>query len=153
VAQFAWTSALATGLFFSLSPLGIAFWDRDSEWYWRKLYVPGERAAQFADIQSLIPPEARVASTDFVHPRFTHHERSYDYSDYPRAVNNNRPGAPPDTDYIVVDKRDRYRAIAPAEQQIHGPEDLPEYRAAPGTWDVLVNDDYFLVLKRMEEME
>jgi uncharacterized membrane protein len=149
-AHFTWTSGLATGLFFSLGPLGVTFWDPGSGAHWQKLYVPGERAARFAAIEELVPRDARVASTDFVHPRFTHHERSYDYSEYPRAVNNNQPGAPPDTGYIVIDKQDRYSAVAPPEQQIHGPQDLPEYRAAPERWQVLVNDEYFLVLKRRD---
>ncbi|HUG91389.1 MAG TPA: DUF2079 domain-containing protein [Planctomycetaceae bacterium] len=146
--HFAWCSAFATGLFFSLGPLGIAFWDRGSGAHWRTLYVPGERAARFSEVERLIPRGARVASTDFIHPRFTHHERSYDYSEYPRAVNDNRPGAPPDTDFIVIDKQDRYRSLAPPEQQIRGPADLPEYGEDPGRWEVLVDDEYFMVLRR-----
>ena len=36
---------------------------------------------------------------------------SYDYSDYPRAVNNYQPGVPPDTDYIVIDTHGPYSKI------------------------------------------
>ncbi|MBW3542189.1 MAG: DUF2079 domain-containing protein [Planctomycetes bacterium] len=147
--HFMWTSALATGFLFSLGPQGRAFWDAGSPYHWRELYVRSERARRFAAVERLIPRDARVASTDFVHPRFTHHERSYDYSDYPRAVNEGKPGAPPDTDYIVIDKQDRYRRRLPPEKQIHAPGDVPEYRAAPDAWRVLYNDEYYLVLQRL----
>ena len=90
------TSSAAIGFFIGLSPLGINFWDPHSLAYWRALYVPGPRAAHFRAVLELVPPTSRVASTDFVHPRFTHFERSYDYSDY-------RPNVPDDADYIVID--------------------------------------------------
>ncbi len=139
-AHFVWTSALAASLFFSISPLGIAFWDSGSRWYWRSLYVPGQRAKLFPRVVELIPPEARVASTDFVHPRFTHHKRSYDYSNYPRAVNDNKPGAPLDTDYIVIDTRHPY-------SEIRRPKDVRELREQSDHWELLLDDGYFIVLK------
>ena len=52
-----------------MSPLSIKFWDAGSFFYWQKLYVPAERAEKFAAVLDLIPLDARVASTDFVHPR------------------------------------------------------------------------------------
>ncbi len=110
------------------------------------MYIPGPRAEMFAKIEPLIPPTARVASTDFVHPRFTHHARSYDYSDYRRAVANYEQRVPEDTDFIVIDTRHPYSL------QDHGkvltPEDLPEYQS--GEWDVLPDETggYFIVLKR-----
>jgi uncharacterized membrane protein len=140
-----WCCALTTGVFFTLSPLGLAFWDPGSTFYWKRLYVPGERAERFARVYEQIPLDSRVASTDLIHPRFTHHERSYDYSAYPRAVNAGKPGAPPDTDYIVIDVHGRYN-------DIRSPEQIAEYREHPEHWEVLpdVTDGYFIVLRRKE---
>ena len=59
----------------SITPLGFKFWDVNGSRYWRALYVAGERAREFAVIDRLIPANARVASTDFVHARLTHRER------------------------------------------------------------------------------
>ena len=74
-----------------------------------------------------------MASTDFVHPRFTHHERSYDYSAY-------RPVIPADTEYIVIDTLHPYSRIRRIEQ-------VKEFRDHPDEWDVLMQGAY-LVLKR-----
>jgi len=142
--HFAWTSALAGGLFFSLGPLGVPFWDAGSTWTWRSLYVPGERAEEFPAAIAMIPSSARVASTDLIHPRFTHYQRSYDYSEYPRAVNDNKPGAPPDTDYIVIDKQARYSNITQ-------PQQIREFREHPHDWKLLLNNDFFIVLQRKNE--
>ena len=84
--------------------------------YWRKLYVPDKRAEVFAKVLAEIPETARVASTDYIHPRFTHYARSYDYSDYLRAVNHYKPGVPDDTDYIVIDTHGRYSRIQRPDQ-------------------------------------
>jgi uncharacterized membrane protein len=141
--RFAGVSALVTGAFFGLSPLSINFWDRDSGFYWRDHYVLDKRAEVFDRVLEEIPQSARVASTDFIHPRFTHYERSYDYSDYPRAVNNYQPGVPPDTDYIVIDTHGPY-------SKIERPDQVPEYRDHPDQWELLPDntDGYFIVLKR-----
>jgi uncharacterized membrane protein len=144
-ARFAGVCALMTGLFYGLSPLSIGFWDPDSGFYWRDLYVVGKRAELFPRVLKEMPAQetARVASTDFVHPRFTHFKRSYDYSDYPRAVNNYQPGVPPDTDYIVIDTQHKY-------SKIKRPDQVPEYRDHPDQWQLLpeTTDGYFIVLKR-----
>jgi len=141
--RFAGVSALVTGAFFGMSPLSINFWDRDSGFYWRDHYVVDKRAEVFDRVLAEIPPSACVASTDFIHPRFTHYERSYDYSDYPRAVNNYQPGVPPDTDYIVIDTHGPY-------SKIERPDQVPEYRDHPDQWELLPDntDGYFIVLKR-----
>ena len=140
---FSLTCGIWTCVVFSQNPLSLKFWDSGKPEYWGKRYVPDERPQQFAKIASLIPPTARVASTDFVHPRYTHFERSYDYSQYPRMVNGNRPGAPDDTDYIVIDTRHPY-------SWIHGPEDVRELRTEPDRWELLPDETngYFIVLKR-----
>ncbi|HET6324510.1 MAG TPA: DUF2079 domain-containing protein [Planctomycetaceae bacterium] len=143
--RFAAVSALMTGLFYGLSPLSIGFWDPDSGFYWRELYVVGKRGELFERVSSQIPQNARVASTDFVHPRFTHFERSYDYSDYPRAVNNYQPGVPSDTDYIVIDTQHPY-------SKIKHPDQMPEYRDHPDQWELLpdTTEGFFIVLKRKQ---
>lgn len=137
--------ALTTTFFFSLSPLGLQFWDAGGPYYWKRLYIPDERAHEFAKVFNAIPPDARVASTDFVHPRFTHHERSYDYSHYLRRVANYEDKVPDDTDYIVIDTRHRY-------SDIHRYEETREYRQQRDQWEVLPIDTkgYFIVLKRVK---
>lgn len=131
------------GLFFSITPLGVAFWDTGSPFYWRSLYIPGERAHMFARVQAEIPETARVASTDFVHTRFTHYERSYDYSGYARKISDYQLRVPDDTDYIVIDTRHRY-------SEIKRPEQIREFREHPEQWELLPDntDGYFIVLKR-----
>jgi uncharacterized membrane protein len=137
------TTALATNFFFSLSPLGISFWDPGSSWSWRTLYAPSRRAVLFAAVPPQIPTNSRVASTDFVHPRFTHYDRSYDYSGYRRKVSNYEERVPDDTDFIVIDTRHRY-------SEIKQPSDIPEYRDHPEQWELLPDqtEGYFIILKR-----
>jgi len=141
--HFLWSSAIATGIFFSLGPLGLVFWDSGSAWYWERLYIPGERARQFSKVALLIPPERKVASTDFVHPRFTHHARSYDYSNYRRKVNDYQSGVPADTDYIVIDTQHPY-------SEIKKPDQVPEYHNHPEEWELIPDqtNGYFIILKR-----
>ncbi|MFK7777585.1 MAG: DUF2079 domain-containing protein [Gimesia sp.] len=141
--HFLWCSAIATGLFFSLGPLGLVFWDSGSSWYWERLYVPGERARQFRKVIPLISLESKVASTDFVHPRFTHHAKSYDYSNYRRKVNDYQSGVPADTDYIVIDTQHPY-------SEIKSPAQVPEYRDHPDQWELIPDqtNGYFIILKR-----
>ncbi len=137
------SSALATSIWFTLTPFGIPFWDAGSNWNGAKLYFPDERAKMFDRIANLIPPTARVASTDFVHPRYTHFERSYDYSNYARKVSGGKVGVPEDTDYIVIDTRHPYSSI-------HSPDEVREYREHPEQWELLPDrtNGYFLVFKR-----
>jgi len=137
-----WTSSLCTGFFLSLSPVGMPFWDAGSTWYWKRLYGPNERGANFAKILPQIPIASRVASTDFVHPRFTHFERSYDYSGYQRRVAGEER-IPADTDFIVIDTNHRY-------SEIRRPDEIPEYRDHPDRWELLpdVTQGMFIVLKR-----
>ncbi len=140
--HFAWTSAVAMGFFLSLTPTGLAFWDPDAAWYWKKRYVVGKRAEMFAKVFRTIPRNANVASTDFIHPRFTHHARSYDYSHYQRRVSGDGT-VPADTDYIVIDTQHHY-------SDIKRPDQIREYRDHPEQWQLLpdTTDGYFIVLKR-----
>ena len=102
-----------------------------------------ERAAMADRVVEQIPPTARVASTDYIHTRLTHCQRSYDYSGYVRAVNNYQKGVPPDTDYIVIDTGHRY-------SEIRRPEDVPELQADDPEWLLLpdTTNGHFLVLER-----
>lgn len=135
--------ALMTSVLYSMSPLGLRFWDPGRPQYWRSLYVMDERAKAFTKIEDLIPPTARVASTDFVHPRYTHFERSYDYSDYPRRVANYEDKVPDDTDYIVIDTQHPY-------SRVRSLDDVRELQREPEKWEVLPDetDGYFIVLRR-----
>lgn len=143
VLAFAVTCAVWTGACFSQHLLTFKFWDSGKAEFWRERYVPDKRPAEWAKIESLIPVTAKVASTDFVHPRFTHYDRSYDYSKYHRRVAGGTTGVPKDTDYIVIDTRHPY-------SWIHGPEDVRELQTEPDQWELLPDQThgYFLILKR-----
>jgi uncharacterized membrane protein len=136
VATWSLSCSLAMGLFLTLTPFGIAFWDPQSTAHWQRLYVPGPRARQFPRILALIPKESRVASTDFIHPRFTHHSRSYDYSGY-------RPIVPDDTDYIVIDTLHPY-------SKVNRVDEIREFRSQPSQWVPLEDGTSggFIVLRR-----
>ena len=85
-------------------------------------------------------------STDFVHPRFTHHKRSYDYSAYPRKTDEELTNpVPGETYYLVIDTRHTYSTIKT-------PEDIPEYRKNPEDSELLPDetDGYYIVLKRRD---
>ncbi|MFM8288139.1 MAG: DUF2079 domain-containing protein, partial [Planctomycetaceae bacterium] len=138
IATWGLVSALVTGFWVGLSPLAIAFWDPGSPGFWKKQYVATERSRQIDAVVASIPRTARVASTDYVHPRFTHHARSYDYSDY-------RPVVPPDCEYIVIDLR------GPGSQGAD-PAQIKELREQPARWRLLPDRSggYFAVLQRIE---
>jgi uncharacterized membrane protein len=142
-AAAAFSASLVAGTVVGIGPLSVQFWSPNSFYAWQKLYVPGPRAELFPQVLAMIPPDSRVASTDFVHPRFTHHERSYDYSNYPRRVANYEDRVPDDTDFIVIDTQHYYSEIKSLDQ-------VRELRTEPDQWDVLDTgtDGYFLVLKR-----
>ena len=83
-----------------------------------------------------------MASTDYIHTRLTHCERSYDYSNYLRAVNNYQPGVPDDTDFIVIDTAHRYSEVKTAA-------DIRELQEEPEQWELLPDETEgtFLILK------
>ncbi len=141
--QFVWASAFTSGLFLSLSPAGIAFWDAGSSMSLWRLYVHDPRADQFPKVLAKIPRESRVASTDFVHPRFTHHERSYDYSHYRRRIAGYEDRVPDDTEFIVIDTRHPY-------SDIKSPGQVRELQTEPDRWELVPDetDGYFIVLRR-----
>ncbi|MCA8994116.1 MAG: DUF2079 domain-containing protein [Planctomycetaceae bacterium] len=147
LSRFALFCSVTTAVVFSMSPVGLRFWDSSRIHYWKDLYVPGERAVQFEKIAPQIRPSDRVASTDFVHPRFTHCERSYDYSDYPRAVANYEDRVPDDTTVIVLDTQHPYSRI----RRIDDPEyPIRELVNEPDEWEIVPDETngYFIVLRR-----
>lgn len=154
-ARFACLCALATGLFMSVTPLGIKFWDPGSSRYWGRLYVAGERARQFAVVDALIPDDAHVASTDFVHARLTHRERSYDYSDYVRKVADYEHRVPSDTNWIVIDIEHPYNPPELVDRLRTSPADTIRELGpqSDGRWQVVDHPakHYFIVLKRSGE--
>lgn len=139
---FALCCAVTTGAFYSMSPLGIGFYDSGSRLYGKELYGRSERAQQIEKVLAAIPVSARVASTDFVHTRFTHYERSYDYSEYRREV-------PEDADYIVIDARHPWPGYSMASDV----SEVRELRLDPDGWEPLEVDTngYFIVLKRRRQ--
>lgn len=143
LAAFAFASAFLASITAGQSPLGIRFWDSGSVAYWKSNYIMTRRAELIDRVLAAIPPTARVASTDFVHPRLTHYERSYDYSHYPRAVANYEDRVPDDTDYIVIDTGHRY-------SDIKTPAQVRELQREPEKWELLdlETDGFFIVLKR-----
>lgn len=139
-ARFAVIMALfaSSGFHFwhSMSPGGLPFWDTYSSAYWRGKYVMTPRAKRFAKVERMISTDQHVASTDFVHPRFNHYARSYDYSSY-------RPAVLPDVEYLIIDVHGPY-------SQIRSPQDVPEYRDHPDRWELLPDETQgdFYVFKR-----
>ncbi|MEZ6132000.1 MAG: DUF2079 domain-containing protein [Planctomycetaceae bacterium] len=139
---------MGTSVTGSIMPCGAGFWSQQSPFGYSQLFAPDDevqqrRAAMAEVVVQQIPVTARVASTDYIHTRFTHHARSYDYSNYLRAVNNYQPGVPEDTDYIVIDTGHRY-------SEIQRPEDVPELQQHPDLWELLPDktNGAFIVLKR-----
>jgi uncharacterized membrane protein len=152
-ARFACLCALATGLFMSLTPLGFKFWDAGGSRYWGDLYVPSERARLFPIVEALIPADARVASTDFVHARLTHRERSYDYSDYVRKVADYEDRVPGDTGWIVIDIEHPYHSPEQAAALRSAPfQSVRELRDSADEWQLVDHpaSKYFIVLQRRE---
>ena len=145
-ARLAFFCAAWTAVSGSLMPVGATFWSDISPFGYARMYVPGARAAEFQKVLALLPEDSRVASTDYVHTRLTHFGRSYDYSDYLRAVNNYQPGVPADTDYIVIDTGHRYSTIRSLEQ-------VRELREERDQWEVVPVDTQgsFIVLKRIRD--
>ncbi|MDB5384674.1 MAG: hypothetical protein JWM11_320 [Planctomycetaceae bacterium] len=128
----------ASGFHFwhGMDPGGLPFWDSYSGAYWRKKYVATRRAAEFEKVAKLIAVDQRVAATDFVHPRFNHYARCYDYSGY-------RPEVPDDAEFLVIDVHGPY-------SEIRKPQDVDEYRRHPDRWELLPDstDGQFYVFRR-----
>ena len=144
-AAFGCFAALSGSVMLGLSPLSLPFWDSGSPNHWSH-YLPGERAEMIELVLAEIPADSRVASTDCVHTRLVHCERSYDYSGYRRKVAGDRDGVPEDTDYIILDRKHHYSTV-------DSPDDVRELQTEPAKW-IFLRDLYektngcFIVLKR-----
>jgi Predicted membrane protein (DUF2079) len=169
-ARLAAGCALVSGFFFGKSPLSLAFYDPDAglRGYWRVLYCPNGmitlhlrqvqqlfptmteqdveslnrvgRVRSFDRLFRLIPPDASVATTDFVRPRFTHHRECHQYGE-----GGLKPHVNPDQiDYIVIDR------IGPYSNWLGG-EQLRELIEHPDRWELMhwePDDDlFFRVIK------
>lgn len=136
-----WCLACAfwTGMFHSFGPLGLPFWDRASGASFYRRYQSPARVKAFPYVFRQIPQGARVASTDFIHPRFNHFTRSYDYSSY-------RPDIPDDADYLVIDVTGPY-------SEIKAPWNVPAYRDDPERWELLPDDSggLFYLFRRIRK--
>lgn len=138
-AAFALSAAISTGLFYSMTPAGLGFYDPGSRKHFRDLYIVSQRARDFEKVAAVIPQDARVASTDFVHTRLTHCDRSYDYSGYRKTV-------PADTDFIVIDARHPW----PGYSMAGSPAEVRELQKSPELWELVdAGTDYFIVLRRI----
>lgn len=149
-ARWIFCCSLSTAVFFSFIPVSLQFWDPGRRMYWKHLYLPDERAEQFSKVMEQLPQDARVASTDYVHARLTHFERSYDFSDYPRAVANYEDRVPDDTEYIVLDRQHEYSRGKY--------DDLSKISTIQGQlddWEVLPDqtNGYFTILRRKSRPE
>jgi len=100
-ARLVFWAALISGVWNSKSPLSVTFYDpaMETDGYWGALYVPDARVDAFWKVYAMIPPEARVASTDWVRPRFTHHRVCHD------LPLRSHVGLD-DVDYLVYDMKD-----------------------------------------------
>jgi len=142
-ARFAAVMALfaASGFHFwhGMDPGGLPFWDSFSGAYWKKKYVVSQRAKAFDKVFQMIPSTSRLAATDFVHPRFNHFDRCYDYSGY-------RPDIPDDADFLVIDVHGPY-------SEIKNPMDVDAVRQHPRRWELLpdTTDGQFFVFRRRRE--
>ncbi|MEZ6039013.1 MAG: DUF2079 domain-containing protein [Planctomycetaceae bacterium] len=146
IARFAFFCALFSAVTNSMMPVGLGFWSTQSRTGYARLFVPGPRAEHFNKLAPFLPVTSRIASTDYVHTRLTHCDRSYDYSGYLRAVNNYQPGVPADTDIIVIDTQHPYSVIKSPSQVRELNEQADQWRLRED-----LSDDYFLVIERIRD--
>ncbi|GEM_PF-2707418 len=137
-ACFAAMCALVSGVVAGKSPLSIAFYDMHAgqRGFARLLYSHSQRVRSFDKVHELIPLDARVAATDYVRPRFTHHRECHQYGE-----GGLKPHVPPESiDYIVVDLAGPFsdwmqgRAIKELRDREH--------------WEVIYDDLFFFLVLR-----
>jgi uncharacterized membrane protein len=137
-ACFAAACALVSGFVAGKSPLSIAFYDRHAgqRGFARLLYSPGERVRRLEHLLPLIPLDARVAATDYVRPRFTHHRECHQYGE-----GGLKPHVPAETiDYIVVD------LTGPFSDWMQG-RAMKELRDKEH-WETIYDDLFFFIVLR-----
>lgn len=159
---------LATGVWYGRSPLSWRFHDPTDAvpWqttpagprfeprgtYWRSVYLPRERARAFPSVMPLIAPTDRVAATDYLRPRFTHHRAAHDYPTLRGHVTID------DIDVILIDKTEGWwgrgdtnpdkELLACLADPACGPGKRLRIRERP--FVVQYHDPYFLLVRRVD---
>ncbi|MFO0948062.1 MAG: DUF2079 domain-containing protein [Planctomycetota bacterium] len=166
-ARFLAALTLATGVWFGRSPLSWSFhdphqgvpWQTTEEGprfeprgsYWKSIYMPQERARAFPSAYATIRSTDRVATTDYLRPRFTHHAAAHDYPTFRGHVTID------DRDVILLDKTEGWWGRGSENPDRELLRCLREGQCAPGTllavrgrpFEVVYNDPYFLVVRRL----
>lgn len=159
---------LVTGVWHGRTPLAWSFWDpftgspkrtvagrvlfEPKGAYWRDVYLPGGRAKSFAEAFALINPTERVAATDYVRGRFTHHVAAHDYPTLRGHVTID------DIDVIVLDKAEGWWGRGPNNPDRELLACMNDPQARPGRrlvlrgrpFVVVFNDPYFLVVRQVK---
>jgi hypothetical protein len=143
-ATFALLCSLSANFWAGKSPLSLNFYDPYAglTGYWRALYVPSKRVEVFwKEVYPLVPPDASVAASDFVRPRFTHHRFCHEF-----GRGGLKPHVSPDQiDYIVID------LAGPFSDPIRGRAISKEWQQVMRNWEVAYNDtNYFIVVRRKQ---
>ena len=168
-ARFAAALCLTSGIWLGQSPLSLAFHEslqpvpriRDGNLilfkpegaYWRDRYLPSDRSRAFEAAQATIRSDERVAATDYVRTRFTHHGAAHDYPTFRAHVDID------DVDVIVLDKTEGFWGRGPTNQDRQLLACLVDPRCVRGTrltirdrpFEVAHQDGYFLVVRRIAE--
>lgn len=157
---------LVTGFFYGRSPLSWRFYDpaagtprqsidgiptfQPMGVYWRDLYLPDARTKSFQQLFPLIRPDERVAATDYIRGRFTHHRAAHDYPTFRRHVTID------EIDVIVLDKTEGWwgrgstnpdrELLACMNNPACRPGDSLTIRGQP--FVVVYHDAYFLAVRR-----
>lgn len=118
--------------------------------YWRDLYLPNARSRAFAQAFATIDASERVAATDYIRNRFTHHRAAFDYPNLRQHVSIR------DVDVIVLDKQEGWwgRGATNPDQDLLGC--LRDAGCGPGhrlfirgrPFVVIYHDPYFLVVRQ-----
>lgn len=168
-ARFLAALTLATGIWFGRSPLSWSFFDphdgvpwRTTEEgprfepkgsYWKSVYRPLERADAFPAAFATIQRTDRVATTDYLRPRFTHHAAAHDYPTFRAHVTID------DIDVILLDKTEGWWGRGPENPDRELLRCMHDERCEPGTrltvrdrpFEVVYHDPYFLVVRRLPD--
>jgi uncharacterized membrane protein len=165
-ARFVCAACLVTGVWLGRSPLSWSFYDpragvpmRPSESgpvfeplgdYWRDVYLQTPRSRAFGAVYAAVPSDARVAATDYIRTRFTHHGAAHDYPLRPHVSIN-------DIDVIVLDKTEGWWGRGPTNPDRALIDCLADPSATPGTqvdvrgvaFTIMHHDRFFLVVRRL----
>lgn len=168
LARFVASLCLVTGVWFGRGPASWSFHDsmagvpirmtatgavfepRGS--YWRDVYLPTGRSRAFAAAFDAISQNERVAATDYIRPRFTHHGAAHDY---PLRTHVGID----DIDVFIVDKTEGWWGRGEtnpdhellANLQADGAAEKGAFRIRGQLFQVVHDDRYFLVARRQKD--